>query len=404
MIAHFFDSSFNLEWSWNQFMQDELACSGTDSVNLALAAHMLKANNAYYFFSNVAITASQFNHHFYAQDLADAVKQAVAKGCKIILFNDKKNEATNDGLKIANQYNVDCIVWVQNDPSTYLADYACIKRIVCVTDKYANNFRHQSYFKKIEVIHNFIETASYKIANKKIPFSVSFLGSITLDKGLHHLIKIWPIIKQKYPEAILDVYGSAKLYNNQYSVGPLGIAFEEYEQTYLIPYIGKSLQEAKEKYGVTFVGLTAPKQIKSSLGNYCIGVVNPNCTNSFETFCISAIEFQAAATAVVGANRMGLKETVQQKKTGLLINREDQLLTAIEYLFHHPASMINMGINGSEFVKNKFNRSLVLKDWEKLFSDVLENKKAKPPRFNCLRANYKDWIKYFIGIFKYYNF
>ena len=404
MIAHFFDSSFNLQWSWKQFLNDELACSGTDSVNLALAAHMLKQNANYYFFSNVKGSSSEYSNHYFAENLSDAIKQAVEKGCKIILFNDKKNEATIKGLVDANQINLGCIVWVQNDPSPYLADFDCIKRIICVTAKYANNFRHKAYFKKIEVIHNFIETSSYLPANSKLPYSVAFLGSITLDKGFHHLIKIWPSIKEKYKEAVLHVYGSAKLYNNNYHLGPLGIAFQDYEEKYLIPYIGNSVEEAKEKYGISFLGLTTPQLIKKSLGKYLIGVVNPNCKDSFETFCISAIEFQAAGTAVIGANRMGLKETIQQKHTGLLINKEQELQGAIEALFSHPEQAQKLGVQGINFVKHQFSMGKVLRDWETLFTAVLNGNKTQTPHFEFFNASVKDYFKYIIGIIKYKNF
>lgn len=404
MIAHFFDSSFNLGWTWEQFLNDELACSGTDSVNLALAAHMLKTNPNYYFFSNVKVNNAGYSNHFFAANLTEAIHQSVEMGCKIILFNDKKNDATIAGLLAANQLNLGCIVWVQNDPSPYLADFDCIKRIVCVTAKYANNFRHKAYFKKIEVIHNFIETSSYLTADVKLPYSVAFLGSITLDKGFHHLIRIWPTIKEKYKEAVLHVYGSAKLYNNNYQLGPLGIAFQEYEEKYLIPYIGNNVEEAKEKFGISFLGLSAPQLIKKSIGKYLIGVVNPNCKDSFETFCISAIEFQAAGTAVIGANRMGLKETIQQKRTGILINKEYELLGAIEALFTCPEQAQKLGVQGKDFVKHQFSVGKVLLDWEALFNAVLSGNKTKTPRFDFFNAGFKDYFKFILGILKFGNF
>jgi hypothetical protein len=46
----------------------------------------------------------------------------------------------------------------------------------------------------------------------------------------------------------------------------------------------------------------------------------------------------------------------------------------------------------------------VLRDWEALFTAVLNGNKTQTPHFEFLNASVKDYFKYIIGILKFRNF
>ena len=56
---------------------------------------------------------------------------------------------------------------------------------------------------------------------------VTFMGAIVPQKGFHVLARVWPHVLREHPNAELRVIGSSKIYNENYTVGPLGIADEE---------------------------------------------------------------------------------------------------------------------------------------------------------------------------------
>ncbi len=82
-------------------------------------------------------------------------------------------------------------------------------------------------------------------------------------------------------------------------------------------------------------------------------------------------EAMAYGKAVIGANRSGIPELVQENKTGVLVDpmNTDQLRRAIEFMIDNPLKVIEFGINGYDYIKKeteiKKNVQRRLRLWKK---------------------------------------
>jgi glycosyltransferase involved in cell wall biosynthesis len=393
-IGIYFDSRHIGQWTWDKFLAGDIGLSGTDSQILHLAYDLVKLGYNIYFFATQLSTDLQQLNNVQVADLNTAVVEAKNYNLDLLIFNNRENEATKVGINQCETVNQLCIVWCQNDPSSAMADLLStaksVRRVICVSAIQADGIRDHPVFKKVDYVHNAIDINLFdSVASaSRNTLGVCYLGSLTTDKGFQHLVKAWSKVHQVIPDATLTVLGSAKLYDRNSSLGSLGIADREFELTYIVPYLGDSIEQARSK-GVEFLGLVSPKTIRSVIASSSVGVVNPNCSTSYETFCVSAVEIQAAGAAVVGGNIGGLKETVCNRKTGILINSEQELDRVLIKLLTNPKIVELMGINGQQWVQEKFNRDIIIERWDELLKAVVRGDEPKSLKFNWKQTNLK---------------
>ena len=199
--------------------------------------------------------------------------------------------------------------------------------------------------------------------------TIVFVGAIRLSKGFHHLAAVWPAVKQAVPQARLIVLGSAELYDRGTRLGPLGVADEQFEEVHIIPQLGRT-RAAAATIGVTFEGLVPPARIRDILSRAAIGIVNPNWRDSCETFCVSAVEIQAAGAAVVGGRAWGLRETVDDGETGILISSRRQLRDVLISLLTTTRAL-ELGRNGPNWVARHFSPEVIVPRWEAVIRETL---------------------------------
>ncbi|MBO3460287.1 glycosyltransferase family 4 protein [Aetokthonos hydrillicola Thurmond2011] len=392
-IGFYFPSRDLDTWSWLEFLSGDLALGGTDSLVLRLAYQLASTSNGIgvYFFSNHAPTPVDKLSQFQAENLSNAVAQARKLELDVVIFNNRANEETVAGVQECEILAQPCIVWDHNGPSPTMANLfessQFVRRVICVSASQSDELRDHRVFKKTEFVYNFIDIDSSKYTScVKNALAVCYLGSLTPSKGFQHLAKAWPAVHAIFPEATLTVLGSSKLYNRYTNLGSLGIADPEFERCAIVPYLGGTPEEIKAM-GVTFMGLVSPQDIPKIVSSKVLGVVNPNCLGSYETFCVSAIEIQAAGTAVVAANYGGLRETVKNGYTGVLINSERELSSTLIKLLSNPEKLNLMGIRGYEWVFNNFRSDIVVERWISLLQSVTRGEKAYPPKFSWKRSN-----------------
>jgi hypothetical protein len=126
-----------------------------------------------------------------------------------------------------------------------------------------------------------------------------------------------------------------------------------------------------------------------------VGVVNPNTDpkGSLETFCLTAAERQAAETAVVGGRRRGLRETVRNGQTGVLIDAPSQLSPTLCTLLRNRERTRRMGKRGREWVSQTFALSDVVTRWEKVLGATAQDRPPRPPPFSLRRATPKTIVR-----------
>lgn len=137
---------------------------------------------------------------------------------------------------------------------------------------------------------------------EKVPTLV-FLGRISKDKGIQDAIKSYSIIKKTVPEAVFWIIG------------------KEEKEGYLHNIIRSSLDE-KERSDVTFFGFVSEEKKYELLSKSWV-LLHPS---KKEGWGLTVIEAARCFTPTVGYNVSGLKDSIHDRKTGILTNPNPQAL------------------------------------------------------------------------------
>ena len=120
--------------------------------------------------------------------------------------------------------------------------------------------------------------------------------SSSYDRGLEHLLKMWPDIKKEVPSATLDVYYGWKLFAQFYKDNPASMLWKE------------NMDKMMTQDGVKDHDRISQDQLKKE---YETSAVLAYPTHFGEINCISALKAQAYGAIPVVINYAALKETVQ---------------------------------------------------------------------------------------------
>lgn len=262
-----------------------------------------------------------------------------------------------------------------------------VKRIVFVSKEEYDAYIDSDLICKGTYIFNMLDTTKPKrprvIENKE----VTYVGSLVPAKGFHALAKIWKNILEYVPDAQLNVIGTGRVYDRNAKLGKYGIAQEDYEKSfmqYLVTSDGKILPS------VHFLGLLG-REKDDVFANTMVGVVNPTALT--ETFCMSAVEMELAGIPVVSRKKWGLLDTVKDRQTGFLFSSDEEFAEDIVKLLNDKNLNIQMGNDARQFVKDTFEASDIIKDWNK---EIRAAYNEIQPEFLGVQENYKNdqkWVK-----------
>ena len=130
-----------------------------------------------------------------------------------------------------------------------------------------------------------------KVRNpKKVIYTSSY------DRGLQHLLEIWPDVKKEVPEATLDIFYGWKLFDQFYKDNPASMSWK-----------GKMLEMMKAE-GVTDNDRVSQAELTKE---YESAGIFAYPAHFGEINCISAIKAQAYGAIPVVINYAALRETVQ---------------------------------------------------------------------------------------------
>lgn len=217
------------------------------------------------------------------------------------------------------------------------------------TKKYTN--------KNIEVIHFGVDVEKFKPVSEKIIFNKEdiVIGSIkALENkyGIIELFNAFKTLKVKYQSLTLKLLlvGRGSLENEIKSL------VKQY-----------NLEDC-----VTTTGFIQPMDIVKYHNELDIMVAYS--TDDSETFGVSVIEASACEKPVIVSDKGGLKEVVQDMKTGLIVpsNNPDLLATALEKLILNPDLREKLGKAGRERVINNFSKddslNKMIKNYEEIWA------------------------------------
>lgn len=339
-----------------------------------------------------------------ADDSVDAARKAIQDNCQILLVRLCDRDVTPDFIRTISGSDVKVIVWAQNNPSSLQMDIVAsctnISRLVCVGREELDLLRDHPVIYKTTCIFNGIHSSTYAPDHHivKAGTTVVYMGSLVREKGFHILAKAWHQVKARAPGAHLVVIGSGQVYNESAKLGRWGVAEEDYEREFR-PFL--SDEEGNPDASVEFLGRLGAEKI-SILQKADIGVVNPNLNPyvGTETFCWSAVEFEACGIPVVSAAEDGLLDTVIHRHTGLLIHNERSLSKYIVLLLEDRGLREQYGRNAMEFVRSEFDYRKICPQWQSLFFDVIHDQPNTiyPMKSNVF-YNYK-FLREFLRLIK----
>ena len=131
------------------------------------------------------------------------------------------------------------------------------------------------------------------------------------DRGLEHLLKIWPEVKKEVPEAELHIYYGWLLFDRFYSNNPSSMKWKD------------RMLEMMKAEGITEHGRISQEDLKQELLQSGVWAYP---THFGEINCISGIKAQAYGCEPVVVNYAALKETVKhgKKVEGDIYDQETQ--------------------------------------------------------------------------------
>ena len=181
-----------------------------------------------------------------------------------------------------------------------------------------------------------------------------FWGS-SYDRGIQHLLKMWPVIKHRFPDATLDVCYGWDLFDRGYANNPERMAWKD------------RINKLFEQPGITHHGRVGKEELRE-IRTRCGIWAYP--TEFFEINCITALECQQDGVVPVVINIGALAETVQSgiKVEGDIYDDEtfNEYLTQLMSLMDDPKRWEEESQKGKEWAKS-FSWDQIARMWSEQF-------------------------------------
>ena len=185
-----------------------------------------------------------------------------------------------------------------------------------------------------------------------------FWGS-SYDRGLEHLLKMWPDIKRDVPEAELHVFYGWDLFDTVYiknAYNPERAAWKD------------KINKLMEQDGITHHGRVGHEELREAIESSGIWAYP---THFYEISCITAMKCQAWGAVPVVMNYGALKETVQHgiKVDGDIYDKETQNVFCNELiaLLKDPERQEEIRKEMMPWASSRFGWDAVAKQWGKEF-------------------------------------
>lgn len=261
-------------------------------------------------------------------------------GYEVTVFNScGKDEGVYDGVNYLNHYKFNkndefniliawrCnlfkyglkarkrILWIHDVPEYILNDYdecAYTDLAIVLSDYHKSLMLEKLPEEKIYVSANGLDISLFNQIVERNPYRLIYASSY--DRGIEHLLKIWPDIKKEVPKVELHIFYGWDTYDKMYEDGSVDGKLKER----LVPLMS---QDGVFEHGRVGHRQLAEEFLKSGIWVYP--------SHFPEISCITAMKAQVAGCIPVCTDYAALKETV---KAGLLIpGKADNQNVMFEY-------------------------------------------------------------------------
>ncbi len=243
-----------------------------------------------------------------------------------------------------------------------------------INEKTKARFPHLA--SRCKVIYNGVNTNSFKPVPrskvKEVKKRILFVGRISPEKGIHHLITAFKLVINKYPNVVLDIVGPDGILSYSHLAGLIEDKYVENlksfygHETYLKQVQSMIDEELGKK--IIFHGFVHRDPIVKIYSNADL-LVNPSL---YETFGMSLIEGMAMKLPIIATSVGGMTEIVVNNRNGLLIPPEnpEALAEAILSLLLDEEKAEQLGINGLNIVEEKFSWDKISLQLRNYYSDL----------------------------------
>ncbi len=185
-------------------------------------------------------------------------------------------------------------------------------------------------------------------------------------RGLDVLLDIFPVIRKEVPGATLHVYCG-------WDLGML----KESDRRIAQAIYDKTKQEGVVLEGTRKHSELAKELMMSSVMLYPSHEVKEAAFFA-ETSCIAALEAQEAGCPVIASNRGALPESIQDQKTGILIDGDpysqsykEMFVKETVKLLKDPDRLTEMRKNARQFIEQNYTWEIIAKEWTREFERMI---------------------------------
>ena len=201
--------------------------------------------------------------------------------------------------------------------------------------------KYLSYHNKpIEVIFNPINSQLFQPQEFAIDVNnITFAGTICEKKGVRQLIQSFPLVKEKFPSAVLNLYGRDWLF-------PDGSSYIKMLQEIELPKLGACADD------IIFHGAIAFQDIPNAYAKAAVCVF----PSHMETLGLVAPEAMAMEKPVIFTKLGPGPEVIIDGETGLLCNphQPEDIANKIVYLLSNPELSLQFGKKARTSVLERF--------------------------------------------------
>ncbi len=285
------------------------------------------------------------------------------------------------------------IAWAHVGPSQEslrtLASLRSIKRVVALGEREYISWYDNPVIQKSVLIRNGHHIPENQVLIQTDVEAITYIGSLVPQKGFHLLAEVWPEVVRRHPNLYLNVVGSGNLYSNTTGLGPLGIAEPSYEAL-----IQKNL--GKDIDSVRFLGKLGGAEKNSIVARSFIGIINPS--GNTENCPLSALDFQSLSVPVFSAKKYGVIDTVLDGRTGILFKNYKNLPNLLDHIIMNKDKRDYLAANCIPFIRERFNFSDVVKEWDELFRELDNPLSVKKFKFKDA-VNFVEFLTILNGFF-----
>jgi glycosyltransferase involved in cell wall biosynthesis len=195
--------------------------------------------------------------------------------------------------------------------------------------------------------------------NERNHKKVIFIGGLTPVRGITELVAAFSCVKQKIPDAKLDL------------LGPISVKYKQKLQTII--------NERDLNENITFYGQIPVNKLNYYVSKASIGIVPylPITENNVIGLPNKIFEYMSCGCAVVCSNFPLYKEIVEDNKCGFTIDptNPEEIAEKIIYLIQNPDKAREFGENGYKAVEEKYNWENEAQKFLDLYKSLIEKNK-----------------------------